>query len=214
MNQAVNYDKNVQLKSSFYNTKKKIAVIYNIDSVNFCKNGKQSFVADLLTGTDKFEKPFKSVSSKIPLEPLIKDLYKKLFTQKNHDLIEIDLNLNDLKSFNRFKETSDIKTKYYKYDIRSLKKEGIDALLLVSAKYFMSVEYDGVFRENEEISCIIESMIIDLNDNSIMHDDSSADVREIDNIYYGDNPDYKNLMNIIMETIQTAINKEKSKLSL
>lgn len=205
-----NCSEKILLQNSYYDNSNKVGVLYTIDSIKTTTTGDQSLFEMIVTGTKKFNKPLKLIDEKINPKLDIKNLYSSVYKEKNKSLTEIDYTL-DFNRLNEFEKPSKSKKKYYRYDLRFLKSKEIDELLIVKVEYGLLISYDGLIEDELFGNCKIETKIIDLNDNSIIFNDTSVFSEKIKGAWGKDSPEYPNLKNTIFSAIQKTMDIEKDK---
>lgn len=197
------------LSNNYFANKKKVGVIYLIDSISVYKDGPQGLLDMALTSGKKFNEPLTIVDKKINLKDDLENLYNQIFQQKGKPLIEIDFEYN-IEKLKEFKKPKSSKKKFHKYDLRFLKNKGIDELFIVEAQYGLLVSYYGMIEIGKMGNCRIDSKIIDLSDNSIIFKDFSNSEKKIKGKWKTP-PKYENLQNAILEAISKTLELEKNK---
>ncbi|MEM9685832.1 MAG: hypothetical protein AAF934_02800 [Bacteroidota bacterium] len=198
----------IPLSTTYFQNNKKVGVIYNIDSISVYKQGAQGLLDMALTSGKRFREPLNIVDKTINPTEKIKNQYRNTFSQHNKSLIEIDYDY-DVKKMTKFTKPSDSK-KYHKYDLRALRSNGIDEVLIINVRYGLLVSYYGMIETGKAGDCRIESEIIDLTDNSIIYKNFSVYSERIKGKWKTP-PDYENLKNSIELAINNTLEQEKAK---
>ena len=206
----------VPLANNYFNNQKTLGVIYFIEPIDVFKDGEQGYIENVLTPGNKFIEPLKIIDKKINPRGEIKNLYKQLLNTKGKSYVELEFE-QYLNKFEKFEKLSSTKREYYQYDLRTLKSHfinghEIDEVLIVSVKYGLWVYYDGLIVFKKMGECIIESEMIDLNDNSIIYHGYSVSLKSIKG-RWDTPPEYENLSYSIKSAISTALAKHKVKLN-
>lgn len=198
------------LTNSYFENGEKVGVIYMIDSIGIYKDGPQGSLDMALTPANSFEEPLRSIDQRLAPGDDIKNMFRNLFLNKGKSLIELDISLSTDQLLKL--EVVDTKGKYYhSKDLRFLKEQGIDELMIVRTSYGVVLSDDGSVQNAEKGNCQISYEIVDLNDNAILFSDHTASTEKIKN--GRKTPlDYDNLFDAIKGAIEKTIEIQKSKL--
>ncbi len=201
----------IPLTSNYYSNNKTVGVLFLIEDIGVYKAGAQGLLEMALTSGDRFKEALYSVDLKVNPKDDIKNAYRQLLNSKGKSFKELDFNY-DTSKLTKFKSQSSSKKKFYKYDLRFLKEQGIDELLIVRAKYGILVSYYGFIETGKDGNCRIDSSIINLSDNSIIYSDFSNSTIKIQGKWKTP-PKYEALTSSISSAIKNAIYTEKNKLN-
>ncbi|RIV35980.1 hypothetical protein D2V08_03270 [Flagellimonas lutimaris] len=198
------------LTSNYFNNGKKVGIIYDIDSIGVFKNGSQGLLDMALTSENRFKEPLKVVDQKINPTQKIKNTFQNAFLNRKKQIIALDHSL-DYEKLDKFGKSDSKYKEYHRYDLRSLKEQGIDELLIVSVRYGLSVSDYGMIETGKDGSCYITYEIVDLDDNSLLYRDTSVGLKKIKGKWKTP-PNYDNLTNAIDGAISQATDVQKTKL--
>ena len=201
----------VPLTSDYFQNNKKVGVIYNIDTINVYREGQQGLLDMALAHGAKYKQPLAIVDKTANPYEKIRNTYQFLFNQKNKPLQHIDFEY-DVKKLSKFAKPSNSDKKYHKYDLRKLKSEGIDELLIVNVKYGLLVSYYGFIETAIQGYCRINSEIVNLTDNSVIYKNFSMGKEKVRGKWKTP-PNYDNLRNSIQNAIDKTLSLEKRNLT-
>ena len=207
----------VKTPASYFNNQKTLGIIYLIEPIDVFEEGQKGIIVDNFIVVDhNFIEPLEIIDKKINPIGEIKELFKGLLNTKGKSYVELEYEQYANK-FEKFEKPSSAKREYYQYDLRTLKSQfindhEIDEVLIVSVKYGLWVNYDALIIFDKMGRCIIESEIVDLNDNSIIYHGYSVSLKSIKG-RWDTPPEYENLSYSIKSAISTALAKHKAKLN-
>jgi len=221
----------IKLPSNYFKNEKKVGIIYIIHPIRVCESYYNEEYDYCNYPHGEYKWPLHVVDKNIRslVELQIKDNSKNLFTEKGKSFIEIDheqylLHSSSLPEFNT---ASSSKKSYYQFDLRPLKSQyfkdyEIDELLFVEVWYGLDYNNPFFLVETRRGYCIINSEIIDLNDNSIIYKSWTSwggtimsDTRSYGKIKgkWNTPPEYENLSNAIKSAISKTLVKQRKKLN-
>lgn len=202
------------LPANYFNNQKKVGLILVKDSISMTKTGSQGLIDMALTPGKRFTKPLLSVAKMLDFEDDLKKVYIDAFNVRNKELKEenFNLNLNDIGDYPKRKSPQN-KVKYYPQDLRILKRDNLDELLIVRVKYGLLNTYSGFIEIMKEGYCKIEVFIVDLETNEVVYRGSSEGKERLKGEWKLP-PEYSKLRHSIESAILKAAQKEKSKFGL
>lgn len=198
----------ISLASDYSKNNKKLGIIQVKQEIGIFRKG-QGILDRAISPGNKYKEPLKTVDKEInPNEKIVK-LYQDIFAEKGKN-IEVINDSIDVQFLEKFKSPKSSK-KYYQYDLRHLKsKHNIDELLLVDVKYGLFISYYGMIELSKSGYCNISSLIINLDDNSILFKNPSIQSFKLKG-KWNTPPNYDNLKESIAMSINNAIQTEKVK---
>ncbi len=207
---------NVPLSNTFFENNKTVGIVYIIDSINVYRSGSQGLLDMALTSGNGYMEPLSIIESKVDPTDKVKVLHNNFLTSKNKKFIEIDYKF-EKENLVKFKAPDDSnnesKIKYHNYDLRHLKEKGIDELIIINVKYGLLVDYYSFHVNGRYGHCIINSEIVNLDDNSILY--KNYVIAKSDRIKgeWETPPNYEKLEISINNAINSAINQEEVNLN-
>jgi len=200
----------IKISSKFYNPTK-VGIIVDIDTIRFSKTGNQGFIDMALTPGNKYTEPLKTIDPFVnPTTKIKNELYNLLESKyKKFEFINEDVNIEEL---NKFEKPANSEGKFYNKDLRGLKaKYNVDEIMFVNVSYGLLVQYYGFMELNRFGYSVINSIIVNLDDNSLLFRDRTYN-SQIINGEWKTPPNYDNLKNSIQTAIDNSINTLKTKL--
>ena len=150
----------VPLDRHFY-SRKKVAVIIEVDSIRMSKAGGQGLLDMALTPGNRFTEPLKAIEPQMQIKERLKEEMTKILTSKSKEFVYVDDNF-DYEKLPKF--SSPKSEKYFsKKDFRALKTAyNVDEVIYVRANYGLLVSYYGMIEIGKEGYINISSQVIKL----------------------------------------------------
>ena len=132
------------------------------------KAGGQGLLYMALTSGNRFTAPLKEIEPKMQIKERLKDEMTKILNSKSKEFVYVDDNF-DYEKLAKFSTPKSAKY-FSKKDFRALKTTyNVDEVIYVRANYRLVVSYYGMIEIGKEGYVRINSQIINLEDNFLMH---------------------------------------------
>ena len=198
----------VPLDRHFY-SRKKVGVIIQVDSIRMTKEGGQGLLDIAITPGNRFYSTLKAIEPQMEIEKRLKDEMTKILNSKSKEFVYIDKDF-DYEKLPKFVSPKSPK-EFSKKDFKSLvAKYNVDEIIYVRTHYGLLVSYYSMIEIGKEGYVNITSQIINLEDNSLMHQETVFERTDIKgNWKEGD--DYSNLKTAINAALDKGIKDLKAK---
>ena len=198
----------VPLDRHFY-SRKKVAVIIQVDSIKMSKAGGQGLLDMALTSGNRFTASLKEIEPKMHIKERLKDEMTKILNSKSKEFVYVDENF-DYEKLAKFSSPKSPKD-FSKKDFRVLKTTyNVDEIIYVRANYGLLVSYYGMIETGKEGYVSINSQIINLEDNSLMHAETVFESVDIKG-NWKEGEEYSNLKTAINLALDKGIRDLKTK---
>jgi hypothetical protein len=207
----------VPINQKFYKGTK-VGVIIQMTNEPAVIKAQTSGTTEIITDPDnKYYIGISKIKSNFNFKESLKTEISNALTSKNKTFEIIsdefnDASLSKFESPNSF-ESPNLFVEYSKLDFRFMKeKYNVDEILFIKVhNYGLLLVYSGILLATKKCHTIIDTQIIDLNDNSLLQQKRFETNISIKGNWKGEK-DYKNLQTAIQETIDNSIMKIKNKL--
>jgi hypothetical protein len=204
----------IPLSQDYFQSKKKVGLLLRVNKISKMRAGSQGLLDLALTSGDKFKIPLDTVERRIKANEKFTNLYTSIFSAKNKKLIILSENVKDSleKNLKKFVKPENAQgKKYYQYDMRFLKeKYGIDELLVSNVSYGILVSYYSMIEIGKNGQTLVNTVIVNLDDNSLLYANPSSAVTEIKGKW--NVAPYESLEKSIDESINLATIQEQNKI--
>jgi hypothetical protein len=201
----------VPISQNFYKGTK-VGVIIQMDNDPSVIRAQTNGITKIITDPDdKYYIGLSKLKSNFNFKESLKTEISNALTSKNKTFEIISDNFNDA-SLTKFKAPN-LEIEYSKLDFRFMKeKYNIDEILFIKVhNYGLLLVYAGVLLSTKTGHTVIDTQVIDLNDNSLLQQKRFETNTKIKGNWKGEG-DYKNLQTAIQTTIDNSILKIKQKL--
>lgn len=201
----------VPLSNDYLNKPSKVGIWVNVSPATKYRDGSQGLLDLALTSGDKYEPPLKLATEKLNPKENLLQLYSDLLTSKGKEVVIINDEF-DRKNATRIKsaEKAYDNKKYFSYDLKNLKeKYGVDEVLFVDVNWGLMIGYYSMIETDRSGFARFDTSIVNTTDNSLYLSHQNIKLNKIKGKWKTP-PEYENIISTIKQTLEDAIEEEKT----